>query len=165
MMLKRAGGSFLNTSFPSRISTPLPSPFTMVHSGESVSAGSQSKALAGVTSFTKSLPAIGGADFARADGILRRKFAREAGLHGTAGAQVLRKRTSVHALDAGHFPLLEVSVEIARRAPVAGDCAQFLDDETPHVHRTALVVERVDAVVSDLRRSHRDDLPAVARIG
>ena len=60
------GGSFLKTSLPSRISTFAPSPFTMVHSGESLPSGSQSNAAFGVTSFTKSDPAIGGALFARA---------------------------------------------------------------------------------------------------
>ena len=93
------------------------------------------------------------------------EFARDARLHRAARAQVLRERARVHALDAGDFPFREIRVQVAGRAPVARDRGEFLDHEAADVDGAALVVERVHAVVADLRRGHRDDLSAIRGIG
>ena len=99
-------------------------------------------------------------------GLLRRDvLRREAALHRAARAQMLRQRPRVDALDAGDAPLFQILVERPARPPVARHRAQLLNDISAHMHRRALVVERVHAVVADLRRGHGHDLPAVRRIG
>ena len=98
--------------------------------------------------------------------LLRRNIiGREAGFHGAERAEMSRQSARVDSLDAGNFPALEVIIERGFRTPVARDLAQLFDDKSAHVRLAAFLVERVGAVISDERISHRDDLAAVGRIG
>src|SRR4029077_7932764 len=51
------------------------------------------------------------------------------------------------------------------RAKIAGTLAQLTDDKTAQVDLAAFGIGRIDAIIADLRISHRDDLSAVRRIG
>jgi len=100
------------------------------------------------------------------DGLLGRDvLGREAAAHRAARAQVLGQRPRVDTLDAGDAPRFQILVQRPARPPVAGHRAQLLDDEAAHVDGGAFVIERVHAVVADLRRGHGHDLPAIRRIG
>ena len=61
--------------------------------------------------------------------------------------------------------MLQVAVQIAVGAEVAHPAALLADDEPGQVRLVTLHVFGVHAVVADLGVGHRDDLPAVARIG
>ena len=60
---------------------------------------------------------------------------------------------------------VEIVAQRAVRAPVAGDRRRLAHDEAGHMRRLRLGIARGDAVVADLRRRHRDDLPGVGRVG
>src|SRR5262249_55038161 len=49
--------------------------------------------------------------------------------------------------------------------PIAWLLRQFFDDKSAHMRRAALLVERVDPVISDQRIRHRYNLPAIRGIG
>src|SRR5262249_18743866 len=76
-----------------------------------------------------------------------------------------RERTRVDSFRAGYIPFPQIFIERHFGAPVARDLGQFLNDEPAHVRRLTLLVERVDAIVSDQGIRHRHDLPAIRRIG
>ena len=61
--------------------------------------------------------------------------------------------------------MLKISLERLLRTPTARRVGQFLDDKAAHVGLGAFLVERIRAVVPDVRVSHRHDLPAIRRIG
>ena len=76
-----------------------------------------------------------------------------------------RQRARVDPLHAGDLPGSQIIFERDFRTPAARNFAQFLDDKSAHVRFTAFLIERICAVVSDQRVSHRHDLTAIRRIG
>ena len=92
-------------------------------------------------------------------------FSGEAGLHHAGGAQLLRERTSVDAVDARDAILREPGAQVGRGAPVGDDGRKVADDETSDVRTGGFEVVFIDAVVADLRGRHGDDLAEVGRVG
>ena len=76
-----------------------------------------------------------------------------------------RQRARVDFLPAGDIPSSQILIERHFGAPVARDLSQFFYDESAHMRRAALLIERIDPVISDQGISHRHDLSAVRRIG
>jgi len=89
----------------------------------------------------------------------------QAGLEGASDAELLGNRAGVDAFEAGDIVRGQVFIERLAAAPTAGDGAQFADDVAGDLGAIALGVKRVDAVVADLRRGHRDDLGKIGRVG
>src|SRR4051812_18795692 len=74
------------------------------------------------------------------------------------------ERAGVDPLHARNIPAREIIFERQFRTPIARHLAQFFDDKSADVGLTALLVERVRAVIADKRIGHRDDLASVRGI-
>ena len=90
---------------------------------------------------------------------------REHALHGPVDPQPAHQRAGVDPLQADDVPAFQIAVQVAVGAEVAHPAALLADDEPGQVRPAALDVFGVHPVVADLGVGHRDDLPAVARIG
>src|SRR5687767_4367012 len=78
---------------------------------------------------------------------------------------MLRERSCVDPLDARNVPALEIRIQVSGGSPVTVNRRKFFDDKAANVHSGTLVIEAVDAVIADLRRSHGNDLATVGRVG
>ena len=76
-----------------------------------------------------------------------------------------RECARVDSFRARDIPFSQIFVEGHFGAPVARDLCQFFYDESAHMRRSAFLVKRIDAVVSDQRIGHRDDLATIRWIG
>ena len=85
--------------------------------------------------------------------------------HDAGRAQQSRQRAGVDTGDADDAVRREIVVQRPGGPPVAGDRRIVAHDESGHARCAGLPVLRLgNAVVSDLRTGHRDDLPGVRRI-
>jgi hypothetical protein len=92
-------------------------------------------------------------------------LAGDDGSHGAAGSEMLRQCACINTLNAGDVPFLEPRAEILSATPVTGHRAKLLDNKAAHMRTLTFEVERIHAVVPDLRVGHRDNLTAIRRIG
>jgi len=92
---------------------------------------------------------------------LRRKHAG----HRPLLSQPANEGPRVDSLDADHARGGEILSKRAGGGEVARRAARRADDETGHLEATTFHIRLVDTVVADLRRGHRENLAAVARVG
>ena len=78
---------------------------------------------------------------------------------------MLGKCAGIDVLDAKHTVFGKIIGQRLRGAPIGRSGAELADDKTTDVRACRLAVERIDAVIPDLRIGHRDDLATIRRVG
>ena len=91
-------------------------------------------------------------------------FGGQNSLHRPLVPQMTGQSPGVDSLDARDVPRLKILVEAAGGAPATHHRTELLDDKTAHVGLAALLVERIDPVVPNLRIGHGHDLTPIRGI-
>src|SRR5687768_5432627 len=90
---------------------------------------------------------------------------RQHAAHDASAAQMPDERSRIHVASHWNVRASEEIVSFLPGAPIARDGRELADDQTLDIRLDGLAVERIRAVVADLRSGENNNLTGVRRIG